>query len=113
MNICSIDRAELSRRRHRVDANPNRSLAILKDRRDNLVIKLRISSEFAISPAHQALYCANPESAVASDIETHDKIAGKLFAIQRWLPLLGADTVKPKQPEYSAQPDVAVWRLHD
>ena len=44
-------------------------------------------------------------------MEMHDKITGKLFTIQRWLPMLDADTVEPKQPEASAQPDVAVWRL--
>jgi hypothetical protein len=46
-------------------------------------------------------------------METHDIFAGKWFAIQRWLPILGARTVEAKQPEFSAQPDVAVWRLRN
>ena len=114
VNICSIDRAELSRRRHRVAApDPNRSVAILKNRTDNQASKVRVPGEFAISPARQASHCADPESAVAGDMEAHDKIAGKLFAIQRWLPMLDADTVEPKQPEAGAQPYVAVWRLRN
>ena len=113
VNICSIDRAELSRRRQRGAADPNRSVAILKNRSDKQASKVRVPSEFAISPARQASHCADPESAVAGDMETHDKIAGKLFAIQRWLPMLDADTIEPKQPEARAQPDVAVWRLRN
>jgi hypothetical protein len=46
-------------------------------------------------------------------MKIRDKIAGKLCAIQRWLPMLDADTVEPKQPEASAQPNVAVWRLRN
>src|SRR5580700_4691867 len=52
-------------------------------------------------------------STVTGDAETHHKIAGKLFAILRWLPMLGANTVEPKQPEARAQPDVAVSRLRN
>jgi hypothetical protein len=77
VNSCSIDRAELSRRRERVAADPNRSVAILKNRRDNQASKVRVSCEFAISLARQAFHCADPESAVAGDMEAHDKIAGK------------------------------------
>src|SRR5579863_23927 len=114
VNICSIDRAKLSRRRHRVAApDPNRSVAILKNRTDDQASKVRVPGEFAISPTHQASPCADPESAVAGDIEAHNKIAGKLFAIQRRLPMLDADTVEPKQPESGAQPYVAVWRLRN
>jgi hypothetical protein len=108
-----MDRAEFSRRRQRVAADPNRSVAILKDRSDYQASKVRVPSEFAISPARQAFHCADPESAVAGDTETHDRIAGKLFTIQRRLPTLGADTVEPKQPEASAQPDVPIWRLRN
>jgi hypothetical protein len=114
VNICSIDRAELSTRRDRVDApDPNRSVAILKDRSDDQASKFWVPSESAISPTRQAFRCADPEGAVAGDIEGHDDIAGKLFAIQRWLPMLDAETIEPKQPETSAQPDVAVWRLRN
>jgi hypothetical protein len=113
VNICSIDRTELSRRRQRVVADPNRSVAILKNRRDKQASKVRVPSEFAISPARQALPCADPESAVAGDTEALDIVAGKLFAIQWWLPTLDAGTVEPKQPEACAQPYVAVWRLRN
>jgi hypothetical protein len=86
-------------------------VAILKNRTDSQAGKVRVRGEFAISPARQAFHCADPESAVAGEVEALDKIAGKLFAIQRRLPMLDADTVEPKQPESSAQPYVAVWRL--
>jgi hypothetical protein len=113
VNIRSIDRAKLSRRRQRVVADPNRSVVILKNRRDKQASKIRVPGEFGISPARQAFPCADPESAVAGDTEALDIIAGKLFAIQRRLPMLDAGTVEPKQPEASAQPYVAVWRLRD
>jgi hypothetical protein len=113
VTICSIDRAELSRGRQRGASDPHRSVAIFKNRSDKQASKIRVPSEFAISPARQASHCADPESAVAGDMEAHDKIAGKLFAIQRWLPMLDADAVEPKQPEAGAQPYVAVWRLRN
>jgi hypothetical protein len=113
VNICSIDRAELSRRRQRGTSNPNRSVAILKNRGDKQAIKVRVPSELAISPTRQASLCADPESAVAGDMEAHDNIVRKLVAIQWWLPMLDADTVEPKQPEAGAQPDVAVRRLRN
>jgi hypothetical protein len=87
VNICSIDRAELSRRRQRVTADPNRCVAILKNRRNDQASKVRVPSELAISPARQASRCADPESAVAGDMEPHDRTAGKRFAIYRRLPL--------------------------
>jgi hypothetical protein len=112
-NISSIDGTELSRRRQRVAADPNRSVAILKNRSVDQAIKVRVPGEFAISPARQAFHCADPESAVAGDMEAHDKIAGKVFSIRRRLPVLDADAVEPKQPEASAKPYVAVWRLRN
>src|ERR1700733_6956501 len=96
-NIRSIDRAELSRRRQRVVAgDPDRSFVVLKNRSDNQARKRRISNESAIFPARQAVHCADPQSAVTADTDVDDKIAGKLFTIQRWLPTLDADTVEPK-----------------
>src|SRR5580658_7919560 len=106
VNICSLDRAELSRRRQRGASDPNRSVAILKNRGDRQASKVRVPSECAISPARQASHCADPESALAGDMEIRDKIAGKLSAIQRWLPTLDADTVEPKQPKASTKPYV-------
>ena len=113
VNVCSIERAELSSRCLRVVADPNRILAILKDRGDKKASKVRVPSESSIFPARQAFHCADPESAVTGNTKIHHKIAGKLFAILRWLPMLGANTVEPKQPEARAQPDVAVWRLRN
>src|SRR4029077_13852803 len=81
VNLCPIDRAQLSRRRQRIAADPNGSVAILKNRTDNQASKVRVPGEFAISPARQAFHCADPESAVAGDLDTHDRIAGKLFAV--------------------------------
>jgi hypothetical protein len=46
-------------------------------------------------------------------MEAQNKITGKLFASQRRLPRLDADTVELEQPKASAQPDVAVWRLRN
>jgi len=86
---------------------------ILKNRGDKQASKVRVPSEFAIFPTRQASHCADPESAIAGDMETHDNVVGKLFAIQWWLPMLDVDTIEPKQPEAGAQPDVAVWRLRN
>jgi hypothetical protein len=113
VTICSIDRTELSRRRQRGASDPDRSAAILKNRSDKQASKVRVPSEFAIFPTRQSSHCADPESAIAGDMETHDKIAGELFAIQRWLPMLDTDTIESKQSEAGAQPDVAVWRLRN
>ena len=113
VNSRSNDRAEFPRRRHHriAAADPDRPAVILKNRSDNQASKVWVSSESAIFPAHQTVHCADPQSALAGDTEMHDKITGKLFTIQWWLPMLDADTVEPKQPEASAQPDVAIWRL--
>src|SRR5580700_692261 len=45
VNICSIDLAELSRRRQRGASDPNRSVAILKNRGDKQASKVRVPSE--------------------------------------------------------------------
>src|SRR5580658_6669739 len=111
MDVCSMEGAELSRRCVRVVADPNRSLVILQDRIDLKASKVRVPSESSVLPTCQALHCADPDSTVTGNPERHHKIAGKLFAILRWLLILGANTGDPKQPEARAQPDVAVSRL--
>src|SRR5580704_17433667 len=81
VNIRSIDRAELSRRRQRGASDPNHSDAILKNRRDSQASKVRVPVEFAIPPTRQAFHCADPESTVAGNMQAIDGITGKLYAI--------------------------------
>ena len=114
VNIRSIDRAELSRRD--VNEEPPTQTVPLRSSRIEAISKPARSGYRVSLPS---LQLAKPpivpiqKVPIAGDMEVHDKITGKLFAIQRWLPMLDADTVEPKQPETSAQPDVAIWRLRN
>src|SRR4030095_4341715 len=93
-------------------AGPDGAVAVLKQAGDSLFLHLVISGELLIFPTRQAFRGANPESAVASDQQFWDFIAGQLLTRRR-LPWDSSHTIETQQAKLCAQPNVPVRCLCD
>src|SRR5262249_32132290 len=91
--------------------DPDRSIAILRGRKNNLSGKFQVLRELAVFPTGEPLQGANPQSPVECNQQAGD--------VSRWeLPLLrlprhSPDAVEPEEAELRAEPEVAIGCLSD
>ena len=83
---------------------------ILKERENELAIKLSILSEFAFLKAREPFCCADPKGSIASGEKAIDS-AGRKILTRRGLPWNCPDAIEAEQAKVRSQPEIAIWSL--